>query len=49
MKKMIAVIVSGLLAVVVAVTCIMCLERIGVGNVGVVYIGVLTPLLTEGW
>ena len=51
MKKMIAVIVSGVLAVVVAVACIMCLERIGVGNVGVVYNagGVKDATLYAGW
>ena len=51
MKKMISVIVSGVLAVVVAVACIMCLERIGVGNVGVVYNagGVKDATLSAGW
>ena len=51
MKKMIAAIVSGMLAVVVAVACIMCLERISVGNVGVVYNagGVKDTTLTAGW
>jgi hypothetical protein len=37
MKKAIAISVSALLAVVVAVYCIVCLERIKVGYVGVVY------------
>lgn len=51
MKKMIAVILSGVLAVAVAVACIMCLERISVGNVGVVYNagGVKDTTLTAGW
>lgn len=51
MKKAIAISASALLAVVVAVYCIVCLERIKVGYVGVVYSskGVEETTLAQGW
>ena len=51
MKKAIAIAVSAVLAVVVAVFCIICLTRIKVGYVGVVYSakGVEQNTLTQGW
>lgn len=51
MKKDIAIAVSAVLAVVVAVFCIICLTRIKVGYVGVVYSakGVEQKTLTQGW
>ena len=51
MKKSIAIAVSAVLAVVVAVFCIICLTRIEVGYVGVVYSakGVEQNTLTQGW
>lgn len=51
MKKGIAIAVSAVLAVVVAVFCIICLTRIKVGYVGVVYSakGVEQNTLTQGW
>lgn len=51
MKKDIAIAVSAVLAVVVAVFCIICLTRIKVGYVGVVYSakGVEQNTLTQGW
>lgn len=51
MKKSIAIAVSAVLAVVVAVFCIICLTRIKVGYVGVVYSakGVEQNTLTQGW
>lgn len=51
MKKSIAIAVSAVLAVVVAVFCIICLTRIKVGYVGVVYSakGVEQKTLTQGW
>lgn len=51
MKKGIAIAVSAVLAVVVAVFCIICLTRIKVGYVGVVYSakGVEQKTLTQGW
>ena len=51
MKKSIAIAVSAVLAVVVAVFCTICLTRIKVGYVGVVYSekGVEQNTLTQGW
>lgn len=51
MKKGNAIAVSAVLAVVVAVFCIICLTRIKVGYVGVVYSakGVEQNTLTQGW
>lgn len=51
MKKGIAIAVSAVLAVVVAVFCIICLTRIKVGYVGVVYSakGVEQNTLAQGW
>lgn len=51
MSKVIAAIVSATLAVVCALACIMCLERVDVGNVGVVYTanGVEDQTLSAGW
>lgn len=51
MKKGVAIAVSAVLAVVVAVFCIICLTRIKVGYVGVVYSakGVEQNTLTQGW
>lgn len=51
MKKSIAIAVSAVLAVVVAVFCIICLTRIKVGYVGVVYSakGVEQNTLMQGW
>lgn len=51
MKKSIAIAVSAVLAVVVAVFCIICLTRIKVGYVGVVYSakGVEQNTLPQGW
>lgn len=51
MKKGIAIAVSAVLSVVVAVFCIICLTRIKVGYVGVVYSakGVEQNTLTQGW
>ena len=51
MKKGIAIAVSAVLAVIVAVFCIICLTRIKVGYVGVVYSakGVEQNTLTQGW
>lgn len=51
MKKGIAIAVSAVLAVVVAVFCIICLTRIKVGYVGVVYSakGVEQNTLPQGW
>lgn len=51
MKKVIAIAVSAVLAVIVAVFCIICLTRIKVGYVGVVYSakGVEQNTLTQGW
>lgn len=51
MNKITAIIVSAVLAVCVAVGCLMCLERVSVGNVGVVYTskGVENQTLSAGW
>ena len=51
MKKDFCIAVSAVLAVVVAVFCIICLTRIKVGYVGVVYSakGVEQNTLTQGW
>ena len=44
-KKLVALIGSGVVAILIAVCCVLCLERVSVGNVGVVYSmsGVRTP------
>ena len=51
MKNSIAIVVSALFALVVAITVIVCIERVEVGNVGVVYSmnGVEDEVLTQGW
>lgn len=51
MKKSIAIVVSALFALIVAITVIVCIERVEVGNVGVVYSmnGVEDEVLTQGW
>lgn len=51
MKKSIAIFVSALFALVVAITAIVCLERVEVGNVAVIYSmnGVEDEVLTQGW
>ena len=51
MKKSIAIVVSALFALVVAITAIVCLERVEVGNVAVIYSmnGVEDEVLTQGW
>lgn len=51
MSKFIATVVSILLAIVCALGCIFCLERVDVGNVGVVYTanGVEEKTLSAGW
>ena len=51
MKKMIAFVGSGILAVVIALCCVLCLNRVSVGNVGVVYSmsGVKDATLSAGW
>lgn len=51
MSKVIAGIVSVFLAIVCAIACILCLERVDVGNVGVVYTanGVEDKTLSAGW
>lgn len=50
-KKTFAAIVAGLLAVVVAITMFICVERVPVGYVGVVYsaAGVEDQTLSQGW
>lgn len=51
MKKSIAIILSALCALIVAITAIVCLERVEVGNVAVIYSmnGVEDEVLTQGW
>ena len=51
MKKGIAIAISALIALSVAITAILCLERVEVGNVGVVYSmnGVEDETLDQGW
>ena len=51
MNKVIAIVVSVVLALGVAVSCLLCLERVSVGNVGVVYSskGVEEQTLSQGW
>lgn len=51
MNKIIAIVVSVVLALGVAVSCLLCLERVSVGNVGVVYSskGVEEQTLSQGW
>lgn len=48
---MIAFVGSGILAVVIALCCVLCLNRVSVGNVGVVYSmsGVKDATLSAGW
>lgn len=52
MKKIVAIVISAILALVVAITALICLERIPAGYVGVVYSmngGVQDELLTQGF
>lgn len=51
MKRAVTGIIAGILALVIAITCIACLERVSVGNVGVVYTakGVKDETLSPGW
>lgn len=51
MKQKIAIVVSALFALIVAITVVTCIERVEVGNVGVVYSmnGVENEVLTQGW
>lgn len=51
MKKKIAIIVAALCAFIVAISVLTCIERVEVGNVGVVYSmkGVEDEVLTQGW
>ena len=51
MKNSIAIVVSALFALIVAITVIVCIERVEVGNVGVVYSmnGVEDEVLSQGW
>lgn len=51
MNKTIAIVISALFALIVAVTAVVCLEQVEVGNVGVVYSmnGVEDEVLTQGW
>lgn len=51
MKRAVIGIIAGILALVIAITCIACLERVSVGNVGVVYTakGVKDETLSPGW
>ncbi len=50
-KKLIPLIGSGVVAILIAVCCMLCLERVSVGNVGVVYSmsGVKDTTLSAGW
>ena len=50
-KKLVPLIGSGVVAIVIAVCCMLCLERVSVGNVGVVYSmsGVKDTTLSAGW
>ena len=51
MKKVIALVITVLIAIVAAITVILCVERIPVGSVGVVYSarGVEDVVLSQGW
>lgn len=51
MKKIVSLAVSGLLAAAIAICCLLCLETVKVGYVGVVYSmnGVQDTILTAGW
>ena len=51
MKKAIALVITVLIAIVAAITVILCVERIPVGSVGVVYSarGVEDTVLSQGW
>lgn len=51
MKKVIALVITVFIAVVAAITVILCVERIPVGSVGVVYSarGVEDVVLSQGW
>lgn len=51
MGKVVAIIASIVLAIGVAISCLLCLERVSVGNVGVVYSadGVEDQTLAQGW
>lgn len=51
MGKVAAIVVSIVLAIGVAISCLLCLERVSVGNVGVVYSanGVEDQTLAQGW
>ena len=50
-KKLVPLIGSGVVAILIAVCCVLCLERVSVGNVGVVYSmsGVKDTTLSAGW
>lgn len=50
-KKLLPLIGSGVVAILIAVCCVLCLERVSVGNVGVVYSmsGVKDTTLSAGW
>lgn len=51
MKKIPVVVISAVLALGCAISCLLCLERVGVGKVGVVYTanGVEDKTLPAGW
>ena len=51
MTKSITIVVSALFALIVAITAVVCLEQVEVGNVGVIYSmnGVEDEVLTQGW
>ena len=51
MKKAIALVITVLIAIVAAITVVLCVERIPVGSVGVVYSarGVEDTVLSQGW
>lgn len=51
MRKSLIVVVAVVLALLLTITCISCLERVSVGNVGVVYTakGVQNETLSPGW
>ena len=51
MGKFAAIVISVVLALGVAISCLLCLERVSVGNVGVVYSskGVEEQTLSQGW
>ena len=50
-KKLVPLIGSGVVAILIAVCCVLCLERVSVGNVGVVYSmsGLKDTTLSAGW